>query len=110
MTVRVRHRAPKHKGLKMEKEKKKIFVRIKTWEEMEKEFPMNHEGALRPGGYVFTKKMEQLLPEDRVIEVTVEGSATFYWYKKRMWGISEGMVAEYYGENLPTSQGILEIL
>ena len=59
------------------------IVKIKTWEQMEKEFGLNLLGNI-DCEYVFTSAMEEDMPLDRIIEVINEN-----W---NGWGISEDMI------------------
>ena len=45
-------------------------VKIKTWEKMRKEYGIDKDGCIYLGDNVFTKNMERLLPEDRIINIT----------------------------------------
>lgn len=66
-------------------------VRIKTWEEMEKEFGLDEYGdILVTGAYYFIKDMENIIPKDRIIEIDENNG----WLSE-LYGISKPMIAEY---------------
>ena len=66
-------------------------VRIKTWEEMEKNFGLDEYGdILVTGDYYFTKDMENIIPKDRIIEIDENNG----WLSE-LYGISEAMIVEY---------------
>jgi len=45
-------------------------VKIKTWEQMEKEFGLYDDGEI-DCTFIFSEYMEQALPEDRIIDVRI---------------------------------------
>ena len=46
------------------------IVKIKTWDKMEQEYGLDRDGdILTPLNISFTKKMEELLPKNRIIKV-----------------------------------------
>lgn len=66
-------------------------VRIKTWEEMAKEYIPNRHGSIKVGSHSFTNGMEERFPENRVIIV-----------KSNIWNgwiFTHGMIAEYINED-----------
>lgn len=66
-------------------------VRIKTWEEMEKKFGLDKYGdILVTGDYYFTKDMENIIPNDRIIEIDENNG----WLSE-LYGISKPMIIEY---------------
>ena len=72
-------------------------VKIKTWEKMEKEFGLDEDGHIKCGKF-FTKDMEDILPEGRVIEINIITRSWDYIYY-----ISEDMIEEYLSEEIPES-------
>ncbi len=54
-------------------------VKIKTWNEMSKEFSLNEKGELDLGKVLFSKEMESLLPENRIISIA-ENRLSFDWF------------------------------
>lgn len=72
-------------------------VRIKTWEEMEKEFDINTWGHIKCKCH-FLPDMEDIIPEDRVIEIDEKSN----WVGQEVnWSISEDMISEYIEETPP---------
>ncbi len=72
-------------------------VKIKSWERMveENEYSGKEEIYLDED-IVFTSKMEELLPDDRIIEVGGLNSDGFYpWINIEKWEISAEMIEEY---------------
>lgn len=65
-------------------------VKIKTWQEMEKEFGSIVHGSINCDQY-FTKEMEELLPKNRIIEIDLENQWNTYT-------ITEDMIKEYINE------------
>jgi hypothetical protein len=55
---------------KMRKERQmtQITVKVKPWDVLEKEFGVDGDGDIKCM-FSFTKEMEELLPEDRIIKV-----------------------------------------
>ena len=76
-------------------------VRIKTWEEMEKEFGVDNVGDIKCKE-TFNTYMEELLPKDRIIEVKENGKYSnllphnvYDWYVDEFeWNISDDMIEE----------------
>ena len=70
-------------------------VRIKSWKEMEKEFGLTSLGDIDIP-MRWTPKMEEIIPEDRIIEVDVN----LFWIEDENYyfGISNEMIAEYVSE------------
>jgi len=66
-----------------------MYVKIKTWEQMEKEFGLDENGSI-DCPYIFTKEMENLIPEDRVIEIYDEMWHTYD--PKDCFSISDDMI------------------
>ena len=71
-------------------------VRIKTWEEMEKEFGLTASGSIgvRAG---FNTAMEKLMPKDRVITVgNKDKDGDFIWeIENSVYFISNVMIEEF---------------
>jgi hypothetical protein len=75
-------------------------VRIKTWEEMEKEFGIGlYDGSIKCER-TFVTEMESALPDNRIIDVERIGGSTYSWidYAGCEWEISDDMIAEYYND------------
>jgi len=75
-------------------------VKIKTWEQMEKEFGLDGDGAIACT-FGFINEMEQELPEDRIIVVRVvpnpDSPSTVYLCgvkELRHWWFSYDMIEE----------------
>lgn len=67
-------------------------VKIKTWEQMEEEFGLDRDGdiAITP---CFSQRMEELMPVDRIIEVTPGFDGVYLWETK--WHITNDMIEEF---------------
>jgi len=77
----------------------KFKVRIKTWAEMEQEFGLNYLGEIDVK-FVFTPTMEELMPSDRIIEITQVDTDRYRWTTSlRSYSISEGMIKQFISEN-----------
>lgn len=77
-------------------------VKIKSWERMveENDYSDNEEIYLDED-IVFTSRMEELLPDDRIIEVGGLNSDGFYpWINSVKWEISAEMIEEYLTDEL----------
>ena len=72
-------------------------VKIKSWERMVEEYVYSERmGFIWIGDISFTSKMEELLPDDRIIEVGSLNSDGFYpWFNIEKWEISAEMIEEY---------------
>ena len=72
-------------------------VKIKSWERMVEEYVYSERmGFIWIGDISFTSKMEELLPDDRIIEVESLNSDGFYpWFNIEKWEISAEMIEEY---------------
>ena len=72
-------------------------VKIKSWERMVEENDYSDkEEIYLDEDIVFTSKMEELLPDDRIIEVGGLNSDGFYpWINIEKWEISAEMIEEY---------------
>jgi hypothetical protein len=60
-----------------------MYVKIKTWDEMEKEYGLNKYGGINTK-YNFTKKIEKILPEDRIIKISqkvLDAEDVLYYWK-----------------------------
>lgn len=85
-------------------------VRIKTWEEMEKEFGVDNVGDIKCKE-TFSTYMEELLPKDRIIEIEENGKNNMFklynvydwciynvyaWgkYDINEWNITDDMIEE----------------
>ena len=73
-----------------------IKVRIKTWEQMEKKYGLtNDEIYIKEDNQFFSHYMEDVIPEDRVIEVEVHDSSEFTWFDGHYdLHITPGMIEE----------------
>jgi len=67
-------------------------VKIKTWEKMEKEFGLDSFGSI-DCARAFVDIMENLLPNDRIIEVS--GLSKHWRVGRYKWTISDDMIEEY---------------
>ena len=71
-------------------------VKIKSWERMVEENDYSDKEDIYLDDIVFTSKMEELLPDDRIIEVGGLNSDGFYpWINIEKWEISAEMIEEY---------------
>ena len=72
-------------------------VKIKSWERMVEENDYSDKVEIYlDEDIVFTSKMEELLPDDRIIEVGGLNSDGFYpWINIEKWEISAEMIEEY---------------
>ena len=72
-------------------------VKIKSWERMVEENDYSGKDEIYlDEDIVFTSKMEELLPDDRIIEVGGLNSDGFYpWINIEKWEISAEMIEEY---------------
>ena len=77
-------------------------VKIKSWERMVEENDYSDkEEIYLDEDIVFTSKMEELLPDDRIIEVGGLNSDGFYpWINIEKWEISAEMIEEYLTDEL----------
>ena len=67
-----------------------MFIKIKTWEQMEQEFGLNDsENINLPNNESFSTTMEYLLPKNRIIKVGVEGGGYTWFTSYGVWRISE---------------------
>jgi len=76
-------------------------VKIKTWEQMGKEFGLTKLGNIPRMLFNFTKEMEELLPEDRVIEVRPNPSINGYRWDVEKYvsrTITDEMIEEFLDE------------
>ena len=64
-------------------------VRIKTWEEMENDFGVNSAGNIDCQDN-FLVEMEEAMPDDRIINIDMEGK----WIDEIYW-INKDLIAEY---------------
>ena len=92
-------------------------VRIKTWEEMEKEFGLNKNINISSSSWNFTKKMERELNNlntDRVLTINkINNNYNYYKVKKMEWCWSDDMIeclAEDYYERFVSIRSRFEIL
>ena len=67
-------------------------VKIKEWEDMEEEFGLAKDGQIKCK-YTFITEMEEIMPEDRIIEVSKPKS--WYIWEGYGWSISEDMIEAY---------------
>ena len=72
-------------------------VKIKTWEEMEKEFGLTDDGNIKVF-CIWIKEMEYLIPKDRIIEIDFKN----VWNVSIGYDITKDMIAEYITENIET--------
>ena len=71
-------------------------VKIKSWERMVEENEYRGKEDIYLDDIIFTSKMEELLPDDRIIEVGGLNSDGFYpWINIYKWEISAEMIEEY---------------
>jgi len=81
-------------------------VKIKTWDDMVEECGLITHGLFKcciQTTYLFASQMEDELPEDRIIKVSVDG-AGYIWEDSRMqWCISEDMIEERIKEKVDDS-------
>jgi tRNA A58 N-methylase Trm61 len=72
-----------------------MFIKIKTWEQMEKEYGLNdRENINLPDDSSFSITTENLLPKNRIIEVGVTSGGYTWLTSYGLWGISEKAVEE----------------
>ena len=69
-------------------------VKIKTWEQMEKEFGLNPDGVIPCGGDYFTELMEKELPNDRIIVVSPMDDILIWRVPEGTWNITDAMIEE----------------
>ena len=71
-------------------------VRIKTWDEMVNEFGFNQKYRYIDCTFGFIQEMEQMLPEDRIIDVEAIETGGYEWAVGEFWewDISDNMIAE----------------
>lgn len=60
-----------------------MIVKIKTWDQMEKEFGLSSSGSIACQ-YKFTKEMEKIMPESRIIEIN----------DRSRWDVTEHKIEE----------------
>jgi len=70
-----------------------MYVKIKTWKRMEREFGLDKDGEITCKG-IFLKKMEKVMPEDRMIDIHKYGKPyDFGWQSASgCWEISRDMI------------------
>lgn len=68
-----------------------MIVKIKKWEDLEKEFGLDEDGDISNGGYVFTKFLNSILPKNRIIEINDENR---YVLKDRHFNISNNVLED----------------
>ena len=68
-------------------------VEIKTWDDMEEEFGLDTFGEISCW-LSFTIDMEDVMPEDRIINIeeSVYSEDEFYWEGEGGWDISRDMI------------------
>ena len=66
-------------------------VKIKTWEQMEREYGLTSLGDISTPGANFVDTMEEIMPQDRIIEVEKYGDR----YKWKGWVITNDMIEEF---------------
>ena len=67
-----------------------MLVKIKTWEQMEKEYGLDEdENIMLSDNRLFSITTESLLPKSRII-VIVESSGDYIWFTSYgLWGVPE---------------------
>jgi len=73
-------------------------VKIKTWRALERKFGLDEEGDINCQ-YIFTKDMEEVLPEDRIIEVERGIDVYFFETETTEWWISDDMIEKVIEED-----------
>ena len=70
-------------------------VKIKTWEDMKKEYGLNQYGNINLM-YPFLKEMENYVPEDRIIEIEKRTDEGYIWVadKFKKYIITDEMIEE----------------
>ena len=72
-----------------------VRVKIKSWKAMEEEFGLDDDEQIRCT-FSFVTKMEEIMPEDRIIEVyKSDKSNSWYIWKESDFWISEDMIEAY---------------
>jgi hypothetical protein len=72
-----------------------MYVEIKTWNQMKKEFgETNTVGGKKkiPVNFDFTEEMEEAMPKSRIIDVEIDHKYNGYTYDT--WLISDDMIKE----------------
>ena len=80
-------------------------VKIKTWEQMEKEFGVSSFGTINCSLH-FTRKMEKAIPGDRVAQITcVVGGSWGEYYRtdiyRGVYNVTDDMIEGLARENIP---------
>ena len=73
----------------------KIKVRIKTWDEMVEKYGWFDSTTINLKKFGWHKELEQLIPEDRIIEVESRYRIGEYHMVGYLYGISEDAIEEY---------------
>ena len=73
----------------------KIKVRIKTWDEMVEKYGWFNSTTIQLKRFGWHKELEQLLPEDRIIEVESRYRIGEYHMVGYLYGISKDAIEEY---------------
>ena len=70
-----------------------MYVRIKTWKRMTKEFELNPIGDIHCSGLQFTRAIEAKLPKNRIIKLCGEKCFLNWWINSEsFYRISPGMI------------------
>lgn len=85
-------------------------VKIKTWEEMEKEFGLTKFQDI-DCRRVFTKNMEKFMPEGRIIDISEHSCDDYFiWLVDgTTYDISEDMISKKFFDELPKKGSISEV-
>jgi len=80
----------------MRKRRRKMKVKIKTWEEMAKDHNISQLGFIKTNAY-FTLDMEEAMPEDRIINVIKYDDKPYLWVDDDgiEWYISDDMIEHF---------------
>ena len=73
----------------------KIKVRIKTWDEMVEKYGWFDSTTIKLKKFGWHKELEQLIPEDRIIEVESRYRIGEYHMVGYLYGISQDAIEEY---------------
>ena len=73
----------------------KIKVRIKTWDEMVEKYGWFSSTTIKLKKFGWHKELEQLIPEDRIIEVESRYKIGEYHMVGYLYGISQDAIEEY---------------
>lgn len=70
-----------------------MFVKIKEWDVLEKEFGLDEDGDISNGGYIFTKFLNSILPKNRIINID---NSNRYILKDRQFNIANNIIDDSY--------------